>query len=311
MKRTVFTLVWFTFVLNATGCRNAGTPSTEPAALETDPRMVAGQALLPERFSTDWAPAGKEKTFILQDLYNRINGAAELFLEMGFRQLIAQHYQSGEATLELEIYQMEDPTAALGIYFHKRGNETPLDGLTGRHTGNRFQITACKGIYFIQVNNFAGEERRLPAMVELARSVLNAVPEDEPVKLLTLLPERGLLPGSELIFRGPFSLQSLYSFGEGDILQLRGKVFGIAGDYLTDGERAATRLLIPYGDRAAATAAYHHLVRHLDPHMTVIRHNEQELVFRDFKGECGIVKLDDNRLEVELQLPCSRASLSP
>lgn len=311
MKPTVFTLVWFTFALNATACRNAGTPSTEPAAMETDPRMVAGRALLPERFNTDWARAGKEKTFILQDLYNRINGAAELFLEMGFRQLVAQHYQSGEVTLELEIYQMEDPTAALGIYFHKRGNETPVYGLTGRHTGNRFQITACKGKYFIQINNFSGNERRLPAMVELTRSVLNAVPEDETVELLALLPQRELLPGSELIFRGPFSLQSLYSFGEGDVLQLRGKVFGIAGDYLTDGECATTRLFIPYGDRAAATAAYRHLVRHLDPHMTVIGQNEQRLVFRDFKGECGVVKLDDNRLEAEVHLPCSRASLSP
>ncbi|UCC31625.1 MAG: hypothetical protein JSU86_04975, partial [Phycisphaerales bacterium] len=160
MKRTIFTLVWFTFALNAAACRNAGTPSARLATTETDSRVVAGQCLLPERFSTGWARAGKEKTFILKGLYNRINGAAELFLEMGFEQLTVQRYQDGEATVDLEIYQMENPTAALGIYFHKRGNETPVDGLTGRHTGNRFQITACKGKYFIQVNNFAGDERR-------------------------------------------------------------------------------------------------------------------------------------------------------
>ena len=311
MKRTILTLVLFTVVLNAAACRNTGKPSTELTALETGPRMATGQVLPPERFGMGWARAGKEKTFILEDLYNHINGAAELFLEMGFRRLIAQRYQNGEATIDLEIYQMEDPTAALGIYFHKRGNETPIDGLNGRNTGNRFQITACKGEYFIQINNFTGDEHRLPAMVELTRAVLSAVPEDEPVGLLSLLPERGLMPGSELIFRGPFSLQSLYSFGEGDVLQLRGKVFGIAGDYLTDGEHTVTRLIVSYGDRAAATAAYHHLVRHLDPHLTVIGQNEQALAFRDFKGECGVVKLDDNRLEAELQLPCSRASLSP
>ena len=266
--------------------------------------------MLPDRFGAGWAPLGPEKVFTGKDLFNRIDGAAELFLEMGFRRLVAQRYGRGEVAIDLEVYEMENSTAALGLYFHKRGPETRSEGLTGRHTGNRFQITACQGQYFFQVNNFGGDRDLVPAMTELAQCVFAAIPAEEPVALLGVLPRRGLVAGSELIVRGPHSLQVLGYLGEGDVLELGGRVFGIAGDYVTGEGGRFTRLVIPYGEAGAAAAAYRNLRTHLDPHLIVTRADEGELVFQDPAGRCGRVKTVGNRLDLRLHSSCGRASSS-
>jgi hypothetical protein len=308
MKRAIALHLSVLFALHTAACRNANPRNAEVSKGETDSRLVTPGTVLPQRFAAGWAPAGSEKIFVGKDLYNRINGAAELFLEMGFRRNVVQRYRCGEVAIDLEVYEMESPTAALGLYFHKRGHETPLEGLAGRHTGNRFQITACKGKYFFQVNNFTGDRDGLTAMTELARSVFRAIPEGEPVELLAILPRDGLVADSELIVRGPHSLQTLCYLGEGDVLELDGRVFGIAGDYVTSEGDRLTRLVIPYGESAAAVSAYRNLLTHLDPYLTVVRQDERELLFRDIKDECGQVKVTGDRLELRLHLSCTSAA---
>ena len=309
MKRALTLHLSILLTLPAGACRTADLEHGGTSRKERDTRPALAGTMLPGRFAPGWAPAGPGEAFVGENLYYRINGAAELFLEMGFRRLAIQRYRRGEVAIDLEVYEMEDSTAALGLYLHKRGHETPLAGLVGRHAGNRFQITACKGRYFFQVNNFAGNRDLLPAMIQLARCEFGAIPEGEPVELLTALPRQGLVAGSELIVRGPHSLQALYYLGQGDVLELGGRIFGIAGDYFTSNQHRFTRLIIPYGEPALAASAYQNLLTHLDPHLTVIRSDERELVFRGIKDECGAVKIAGDRLELRLRLPCSGGSL--
>ncbi len=290
------------------GCRNADSRRGAPSDADRPPANVRGVTLPPGSFGASWFPAGPEKTFVKEDLFNRIDGAAELFVEMGFQRLHAQRYRNGEFAIDLDLYEMENATAAMGMYFHKRGRETPIEGLVGRHTGNRFQITACKGAYFFQINNFSGNAELLPAMSELARSVFIAIPAGEPIGLLDVLSKQDLVAGSEIIVRGAQSLQAVYYLGEEDILQLDGRIFGIAGDYVVDENDRLTRLVIPYGDPARARSAFGHLAAHLDPQLNVVRQDEQELVFRDLKDRCGRAIVAEDRLELCLQSPCAAVS---
>jgi hypothetical protein len=68
-------------------------------------------------------------------------------------------------------------------------------------------------------------------MEELARQTLDNLPGTESSHLLSLLPETGRIPDSERIFRGPYSLEPIYIFGERDVLNLRGRIFGVSADY--------------------------------------------------------------------------------
>lgn len=283
-------------------CRSGGAPATAPRGVNPAPGATpAAQARL-ENPGPEWTESGRPRQFAGQDLFNHIDGAGELFLEMGFREVIVRRYGKGDAALLHEVYEMKDPTAARGIYLHLRGRGTPVTGVAGRNFGNRYQIAAQKDRYFVQVTNLSGEEQSLPAMVRLVNQATGAIPNDGDVILSNLLPAEGLAPGSEVIVCGPYSLQSVFTLGEGDILQLQGQRCGIAGDYQTEREGSFTRLIVAYGRAEVAQAAFQHLLQGLDPQLQVLRRNEHTVVFRDLKGQFGSVTARNDTLDIRLHL---------
>jgi len=254
-------------------CHHNGTSRASRLPEVPKQEAAVGEPVFPDEFAVEWKLAGRSRRFVGQDLFNHIDGAAELFIEMGFREVVVGRYHRGDAALDLEVYEMEEPTAARSIYLRFRGKGTLVPGVLGRNFGNRYQITVQKDKYFVQVNNFSGDERYLSAMVHLTNHVLNTIPDDREVVLLDLLPQEGLVPGSQFIVRGPCSLQDVFTLGEGDILQLVSAAYGVGGHYQTESEGSFTRLIVPYGKPVAAQATYHHLLQHLDPYLQVVRRN--------------------------------------
>jgi len=282
------------------GCRFGGLPST--VTMSVSPSAAAPAQTHPDGPGQEWTEVGRPRKFVSQDLFNHIDGAAELFLEMGFREVIVRRYNRGDAVLACEVYEMKDPTAARGIHLHFRGRGTPVEGVVGRNVGNRSQIVAQKDRFFIQITNITGEEQSLPAMVKLVNQATAAIPNDTDVPLLNLLPAEGLVLGSEVVVRGPYSLQSVFTLGEGDILQLQGERCGIAADYKTEREGSFTRLTVAYGRPEVAQAAFKHLLQGLDSQLQVLRRNDHAAVFRDFNGQFGCATAKDDKLDIRLHL---------
>jgi hypothetical protein len=247
-------------------------------------------------------PVGPPLCFSAENLYGRIDGGAELFLEFGFHELVIQEYRVGAVKLELETYVMESPLAALGIYLAKCGHETPVDGLAARNTGNRYQILALKGNCYLQMNNFAGDAAFLPDMTALLARAAADVPEVPESDIWQLLPAAGQVPGSRRLFRGPYALEPIYTFGEGDVLQLAGQVFGVLADYRDNSDRTWTRLVIPYPDAETARRAFLHLRDHLDPYLQVVRAGPDQLAFRDYRSEHGQVLREGSFLQLDIHL---------
>lgn len=269
---------------------NAARPATAPA------QTVA------ESPGPGWTQTAQPRRIIGQDLFNHIDGAAEGFIEMGFREMTLHRYANGDATLTREVYEMKDPTAARGIYLRFRGRGTPVAGVIGRNFGNQYQIAAQKDRYYIQVTNVTGEEQSLPAMVKLTNQATVAIPNDAGVPLLAFLPTDGLVPNSEVLVCGPVSMQGVFVFGEGDVLQLQGKIWGIAGDYQSDQDGKFTRLIIPYNQPTPAQAAFKNLQSALDPQFQVLRRDESTLTFRDADAQFGSVTVTNDRLDIRLHL---------
>jgi hypothetical protein len=250
-------------------------------------RAVSAQDFLPpDNFVSGWEKSGPSRTFIRQDLFNHIDGGAELYLEFGFEKLRLQAYTNGQAEISLEVYEMTSPAAALGIYLFQAGRESPWPEVKARNSSEDAQVAAMKGRFFVRVNNFEAA----------------AVPDEATDDPFRILPSDGRLSGTERLVRGPIGLQPYYTFGEGDILGLDGKIFGVLADYKAADGSAYTRLLVDYGDEAAAAAAFSRLRANLDPYLKITEQSDRGFVFVDYQSRSGRVELRDSTLDLRFKM---------
>ncbi len=241
-------------------------------------------------FIDGWTKARHSK-FSANNLYGYINGGAELFLEFGFDELIIQRYQKGDAEISAEIYIMDNPLSALGIYLAKCGKETPNSSIKARNSVNEFQFTLVQDRYFIFINNFEGTREFVPVMDSLAQHILVSLPESSNADIWEYLPEENKVSGSEQIIRGPYSLQPIYTFGKGDILQLNGEVFGYLAAYRNDGA-IYTQIVIPYPDVEKANSTFQNLSENLDPYLKILIQSDNQFVFENYQQKFGTAKLE-------------------
>lgn len=253
-------------------------------------------------FVEGWQKKGPVREFTRNGLYGHINGGSELFLEFGFEILRLQKYQNGSDEISVEAYRMDGAEAALAIYLMKCGQETPVPGIPARNTGDRHQIMLLKGNYFMTVNNFGGKSSLLPVLLKLAKKTLKNLPDRKPADLFTLLPRQNRVNGSELLIRGYYSLQSIYTLGEGDVLLLKNKIFGAAAEYKDGKEDTYRRIVVRYPDEAHARQAFSHLRANLDSYIQVLENRETFLSFKDYQGKYGKVFLKKRVLQILINL---------
>jgi hypothetical protein len=280
------------------GC--AASASTPVGGILAAPQSFTGPPAVPEpEFAHGWAKAGALRTFTGRDLYNQIDGGAELFLEFGFARLRVQAYARDKAELTLNAYEMEGAPSALGIYLMKMGRETPYPEVEARNSSEEAQLTMVKGRYFVQVDNLGDVRASRAEAVALANAFLAGVAEESAVTPLGGLPAEGRVAGSERLVRGPYGLQPYFTFGEGDILSLGGRIFGALAEYRMSDGSAFTRLIVPYADPEAAAAALAHLKGNLDPYLKVTGDRPDGFDFVDFQAKKGAVARSGSVLNIQ------------
>jgi len=251
-------------------------------------------------FPADGAVAGTRPSerlvFTQADLYGYIDGGAELFFEFGFEELQVQKYATAAGEVALDLYRMETPVGALGIYLAKRGKESPIRGVKARNTGDRYQIIALQGRYFVQANNFKGGEGGAKLAVDLLNALTAALPDSKAGDLFAAFPRERRVEGSEALFLGPYALQRLFTFGDGDILLQKGMFIGTAMDYADASKNIYTLYRVQYPDAEFAVQGFAHLQNNHDPTMTVYGAMEGKFGFKDFAGKYGSAILDGNVL---------------
>ncbi len=254
-------------------------------------------------------------------LYGHINGGSELFLEFGFVGLDVYNVAvetetdteiTGEVSeyldeeldeeLAVELYHMADKEAALGIYLAKCGKESPLPGLVVRNTGSAYQITAVAGTIFLQVNNFSGEAANLPQMTKIANEVLASHADDQPLPVWQHLPHTNRVSGTEFMFRGQYALDPIFTFGEGNILQINSPAIGAGARYDNGDGVIYRQLTVVYDNPESAEVALAYLKGHLDSYISVVKSSAAGLVFKDYADKYGIVKTVNNRLDIAINL---------
>jgi hypothetical protein len=277
-------------------------PASPRASVAPDVQAPPGAPVPGPGFAEGWVLSGPLRTFTGQDLFNQIDGGAELFLEFGFVDLRLQSYVREKTRLTLSAYRMEGAASALGVYLMKMGRETPFTEVAARNSSEDVQLTMVKGRYFVQVDNLDDVPATRAEAVALANAFVGGVVSEGSPTPLDALPAEGRIAGSERLIRGPYALQPYFTFGEGDILSLGGRIFGVLAEYRVPDGKTFTRLIVPYPGADAAAAALAHLKGNLDQYIKVTGGRPDGFDFVDFQGKRGTVALSGATLDIRFKI---------
>jgi hypothetical protein len=242
-KRLVWVIVVLMMSLGACGAPGGKGPA--PEDLLPASGAVAG-----------WERSGEVGVYVPDDLFDYMDGQAELYFVYNFQKLATQEYQRGqEGPLIVEVYQVASPADAYGLFsFYATGE--PIDlGAGGAVEPGRL-ISFWQGRFYSRV--FAYGEADHESLLALARQVVAAMPEPKEgalPELVVRLPQENLMPGSARFFHQKLSLDNLIWLSEENILNLSEQTNAVLAVY-TYGDAQAQLLVVEYPDAATAEAAH-------------------------------------------------------
>lgn len=215
-------------------CLTPTLPAQTPEELKSWLPIVNGWNLTEEieRFNPD-------------NLFDRINGAAPLYIENNFREMTSLEYRAGADYITIQIYRHATPEDAFGMYASERSSDlefVPIGGEAQRST---------RSLFFFAGNVYV---KMMASREDNTHSVLTFIAENLAEKIdskadyppaIKLFPTEGKVPYSELYvtsgYMGHDFLSSVYACvykNEGETFQL----------FLIDGksERGAINILEKY-----------------------------------------------------------------
>ena len=152
-----------------------------------------------------WGVFDKVKIFTAENLYEHIDGRAELYLAYDVQSLTTATLEKKSDTgeyMELSVYDMETPTNAFGIFSVERyQDEISLDiGRESYRSGA--SIFVWKGKYYTTIVTPGDSEDLLRLSLDLAQKVTALLADSgEPVWGLSVLPKKNRVSGSVKYFK--------------------------------------------------------------------------------------------------------------
>jgi hypothetical protein len=178
----------------------------------------------------EWKRDDQPQEYRGEDLYEYINGGAEIYHEYGFNQVIVQDFRNKSGkSISVEIFEMEDSESAYGIYTFKSHSEDKKLSLGSDAQLSDYYLNFWKANVLVTITGFDEDEETIEGLKEVARAVDAKINRTgEKPHLVSVLPEKKLITTSIKYFEGNLGLYNSYSFFARDIFSLKK---GIKGDY--------------------------------------------------------------------------------
>ena len=193
---------------------------------------------------------GGVQVYDRKSLFDYINGGADLYLEYGFTKTHVQRYTSPVGEVTLEIYEMDRPAHAYGIYsFDSKGEHPETIGEDATYAEGL--LSFWKGRFFVRI--FAAGEEARDVILDIGRRVSAKIPsEGSPPELLSLLPSSGVEPDTVIYFLGMIALNNAYFLAHQNVLSLgEGAAEGVTFAYTHGGGRVRA-IIVRYGTSEVA-----------------------------------------------------------
>jgi hypothetical protein len=124
---------------------------------ETTRDKVLLRALLPkDAESPGWQAVSSPQFFEPQNLWEYINGQAEMYIDYGFQLVVSLEYRSmdGARSMAIEIFQMKNPNHAFGIYAAERSPDDRFIDMGAQGYFSENVLNFWKGQYYVKLTSF-------------------------------------------------------------------------------------------------------------------------------------------------------------
>jgi len=223
-----------------------------------------------------------ERVFSTEDLFEYINGNAELFISYNFNRLITLTYNQDEsAEITIDIFDMGAPANAFGVFSHSREK---VDGFISDEVESEYGgglLTFWKGQYYISILAYPETGEKKETVRQIAKRISEMITgESTKPAIVSLLPPEGLAPSSVRYFYHHIWLNSHYFVSGENILNMGEDTEAVLAKYDLPGENktSAVLLIVGYPDIQRSESAYRAFMKNFLP-----------------EGENGFARLADHR----------------
>lgn len=188
------------------------------------------EALLPaENEVVGWTRTDLLQSYRGDDLFMMIDGGADIYHEYGFVQVLETEYvdDHGKA-IKLEIYEMESPAAAYGIYSFKVGDDGELLDIGQQALLEDYYLNFWKGNLLVTVVGMDADDAIAQGVIDLARAVDKRYSKTgERAELATLLLQEPLAFSNPEYVLGDIGVMNSYIFDTENIFHVREGMVGV------------------------------------------------------------------------------------
>ena len=164
------------------------------------------ERLLPQGSSVSSWQLSANYHYLPENLYNYINGAADLFISYGFVKLVGADYTSGAGKREnmvVDIYDMGRKLNAFGVFQSKRDPESKSLKIRAGAFGSEKYIFFYKDRFYVEIQTVLPSGKSSDVAMKMAQKVANGIAGDcAPPSELNYLPDASRIPGSEMYITG-------------------------------------------------------------------------------------------------------------
>lgn len=152
--------------------------------------------LVPEPLPAGAVVQGPPSFFAPDHLYEYMDGAADIFLLYGVRQLLHLDLRAKSADLTVDVFDMGSPDTAFGMYAAERSQSEPYIAIGAEGYRNKGALNFQQDRYYVKLTGFGdGADEVLEALARSFSAKIGAIPA--PPALLSRLPAANRKPHSE------------------------------------------------------------------------------------------------------------------
>jgi hypothetical protein len=145
-----------------------------------------------------WELPEEAEVFNPDNLFDRINGAAPLFLENNFREMTSLEYKRGADYITIQAYRHATPEDAFGMYTAERSTELAYFPLGGEAQGDEKNLYFFAGCIYVKMWSNRSEDDVQPTLHVIGKGLADRIdPAASCPPIAKCFPAEGKIPHTE------------------------------------------------------------------------------------------------------------------